>query len=237
MRDNYVSLSDFIKKVDEYADKMDKEQLSVFIRQLARSLPPESRERCLNSMKSALRRKKKESELNISQLLQQLQRVNDGSLFLISEWNEEFRYYEEELEFTFEDPDGIAELVQKAMKTLHGCLLQEEWREAWPLAKKLSELSVTVKGDYSEYSDSNFSINELGYYELLADVPNTMIRFYTDALIIAWHALQGEERCKELFKLFSICEEVITFELVLGSSPRAFPDLSDFLLLNVLMIF
>ena len=166
----------FLNQIDRLTNQCDAEKLRKFVHELARKLAEEKRlvflktlnEICAGSEGAAIHGNPDEEELQkqAEEMLEVLEEIQDGERELGCEYNEEYDdwYHPDEPEFVFVDPDAILEDLAKAAALLHRCLDQEAYPQGALLARRLSELTVLVSGDYDE---DPLGLSELDSYECL----------------------------------------------------------------------
>lgn len=153
----------FLKKVDAIVAQCDKDKLSAFVHELARTLPENQRERFLsvldkfyNSPECAHDERKEDNDFakEIDIILEKLEKIQNGEHRLGSEYNPEWRYWSDEWneEYNFSDSNNVVGDVKKAVNLLHQCLDHEEYKKGAILASRLSELRISISGDYDEGS-------------------------------------------------------------------------------------
>ena len=194
----------FMKKVDEYTEQGEAEELRIFIHETARNIRESEREQfltllmdCCNiSDEKKTRQKPKASEnleKKVDSIMVSLQEIIDGEVMLDSEYNEEWDDWNdsEDEEYEFSDPDHLLEDIRTAFEILHECLDHEAYAKGAELAQKLSEVEVQVDGEYSEYTGETMGIYDLYCYDLL-DIDYS--RCITEAACLAYTgAAEGEK--------------------------------------------
>lgn len=179
----------FMKKVEEYANQGDAEELRVFIHNLAREVKQSDRDdflMLLSDCCNVLPERKKEKYSNhgdslenrVDNVMARLREIIDGEVELDSEYNEEYDDWNdsEDDEFVFSDPEGLLEDIESAFELLHECLDHEIYIKGAELAEILSEVKVQVGGDYSDYGENALSIYEIDCQNLLKEDYATGVR-------------------------------------------------------------
>ena len=179
----------FMKKVDEYAEQGDADELRMFIHNLARDVRQPERDAFLlllsdscNIVEEAKGRPHASDsvtlEERVDEALAGLQEIIDGEVELDSEYNEEWDDWNdsEDEEFFFSDPEGLLADIDSAFSLLHDCLDHEIYKKGAALAEKLSEVRVQVSGEYSDYGENDLSIYDLVCQNLLKSDYKTGIK-------------------------------------------------------------
>ena len=117
----------FMKKVDEYAERGDVEELRVFIHNLARNVKQSDRDDflmllsdCCNIIPETEGRSKisrsATHEERVDEVMARLQEITEGESELDSEYNEEWDDWNdsEDDEFIFSDPEGLLAVIYSA---------------------------------------------------------------------------------------------------------------------------
>lgn len=230
-----MNLPEFLRAVDAATAKMTPEQLANHIHQLARQLPEGAREQFLRSLQAGQPEETavKPAVPDSAALLDRLRRIAEGELCLTGELNEAYDdwYSEDEDEFLIEDPHDIAGTVRQAMDAVHQLVDAGAYEEGLRTGRLLLDLQITVGGEYMDYSDEPFDIDELSYYDMLPDHDALLRRLMTDMLTAVYFSRAGEERCAAMFRLFDsyAWENALSLEEILSGSARELTDFPGFL--------
>jgi len=229
-----MNLPEFLRAVDAATAKLTPEQLAGCIHQQARRLPEEDRAAFLRSLQTGQPEEVavEPAVPDIAALLDSLRRIAAGELCLTGELNEAYDdWYGDEEEYLIEDPHDIAGTVRQAMDAVHQYVDSEAYDDALRIGQMLLELSITVGGEYLDYSDEPFGIDDLDRYDMLPDYEALLRRLYVDMLTAAYFHCPGEERCTRIFELFDSYrrQNALKLEEVLAKSSRELPDMSGFL--------
>lgn len=230
-----MNLPEFLRAADAATARMTREQLAGFIHQQARQLPGERRAQFLAALREELPEEVPEEAAipDCSGLLDILRRIAGGEICLAGELNEAYDdwYGSDENEFLIEDPHDIAGTVRRSIDAVHQAVNAGAYEDALQMAQQILELSITVEGEYTDYTDDPFDIDDIAAYGLLPDYGALLHRLFMDALVAIYFFRTGEERCAELFRLFNSYagENALSLEDVLSASPRELPDFPTFL--------
>lgn len=210
-----MNLPEFLKKIDAVSEQLSQEQLAGLIHQIARTLPEERREEFLKLLCSAAEIQNPEQisledssfsedlKTAVSQCLERLKPIQDGTLYLESEINYEYYDYDdEEMAFLFEDPEEILDVVKKSCEILHQCIDAAFWQEAYQLGTALINLTVYVNGEYSDCSEGAMQIPDLVRYELLPDAD-----ILSDTLCAVYQAVPMQKRPEMFYTLIQKSEK------------------------------
>ena len=203
----------FMKKVEEYANQGDAEELRVFIHNLAREVKQADRDEFLMLLSdccNVLPEQKKEKSNNnaasleerVDKAMVKLQEIIDGETELDSEYNEEYDDWNdsEDDEFVFSDPEGLLEDIQSAFELLHECLVHEAYAKGAILAELLSEVKVQVSGDYSDYGENALSIYEIDCQNLLKGDYATGVR---EAVYLTCVGNKSNQRAEAMLRVIN----------------------------------
>lgn len=69
-------------------------------------------------------------------------------------------YDNEELEFVFEDSDGLLPIIEEACTELHRFIDSAEYNDAYRLGQLLLNMEVQVDGDYSDYDENTLDLDD-----------------------------------------------------------------------------
>ena len=96
------------------------------------------------------------------ELYNQLESIISGEYRLDSEYNEMWDdwYDNEELEFVFEDSDGLLPIIEEACTELHRFIDSAEYNDAYRLGQLLLNMEVQVDGDYSDYDENTLDLDD-----------------------------------------------------------------------------
>ena len=174
-----LNLPGFIKEVDTITHTLNKAELEEFIHEVARTLPEVKREdflmklklRQIKEAKSGLREQEDHNIREIYQSLKQkLNSIKSGELCIEGSLNELYDdwYNDDEEEFEYEDPNGVADILEEACNFVHLCIDREECEKGYDIAAILVTLDISVGGEYLEYTDEPLHIGELNDYNLVS---------------------------------------------------------------------
>ena len=229
----------FMKKVDEYAERGDVEELRVFIHNLARNVKQSDRDDflmllsdCCNIIPETEGRSKisrsATHEERVDEVMARLQEITEGESELDSEYNEEWDDWNdsEDDEFIFSDPEGLLAVIDSAFVLLHECLDHEIYKKGAALAEKLSEVEVQVGGDYCDYGDNALSIYDLECQDLLKSDYTTGVK---EAVYLACVGNEGNQRASAMLQILNRFESTsISLEDILQTGTEEI-DLETFL--------
>lgn len=237
-----MNLPEFLRIVDSKASNMMKEQLMIFVHQLARTLPESKRLDFLTKLSnvnsvsdtekvvSEIEKDKiKKLRINIEQIKQKLSLVKKGDLCLIGFLNEEYDdwYNSNEDEFLFEDPEGVLDIIENACKIVHQCVDYELFKEGYELADILLIVKIMVKGDYLDYSNEPLYVAELESKEL---INYKYRRLVLDSLYAAYQSHSQQSRPEVLYRIIcnSGCDD-ITLENMMQDAKEDLEQQDEFL--------
>lgn len=237
-----MNLTQFLKKVDAGVSDMNREQMILFIHELARTLPENRRNHFLELMGSAQaegsfaenmhakdERMKCDLQADIKKAEKVLTEINDGNRCLDSEYNEEWDdwYNSDAEEILFYDPEKLLPDIENSIDLLHRCVDTEAYKEGCELAELLCELEISVTGDYDDYDGTPLGIGELFEHELLNSSSERVIR---ESLFLTY---MGNDLAARAEKIFYIIESYHCFDLkledIMQLGKHELPEFKDFL--------
>lgn len=234
-----MNLTEFMKKVDLISGSMAADHLAAFLHDYARSIPEPKREGFLDRL-SFFQGKavdagyvEKQDKLNKEHLKQevkknrkQLELIDSGELMLVEVLNEEYNewYDSSDEEFFYEDPEYIAEAVQKGCSLVHACADSELYRESYELADFLFEMNIEVEG---EYGGDDFSLQDLEYHKIIS---LDYEAFVLEALLAAYWGNAMQERPEALYRiLLNASSREASLEKLMQNSRRELDQFPEFL--------
>lgn len=237
-----MNLTQFIKQTDAILINSPQEKLAEFIHDMARILPEHQRTDFLRKLhsitgeKPAADTKYLLQKHNIEDIQEKLRlfkekiiSIENGELCLVGSLNEEYDdwYSGPGEEFTFEDPNNIAGIIEEACNLVHEGVECQLYRECYELADELIALEVMVEGDYSEFGNEVLSLSELGSYKISSLNYRQLVM---DALGIAYRSNPLPERADALYQMIcnSECWD-FTLEELMQEGNAELEQLSDFL--------
>lgn len=247
-----MNLITFLKTTDKIVSELSAEQRREFIHELARVLPENKRDSFLDTLykikdksqselKAVLKKRNVEKEAmpEFKQLRQELEQnqkalreINDGELYLDSEFNEEWDdWYNPNVdEILFSDPMQLLPIIEHSIELIHRCIDLEAYEEGCQLAETLSTLEITAVGDYQEYEGGVLEVHEL-YCEhpLLSGTFERMIR---DCLFLAYMGNELQKRAEEIFLMISNFQAYsVRIVDILQNGKMELPETDKFLIL------
>lgn len=236
-----MNLINFLSQVDRTVKHKSFEEIAYFLHDYARTLPEEEREAFLNrlsSLRSGGGAQKENPKADgyadkiyeeVTEIMQQLEQIEDGDLELVGNLNIEYDewYNNDTNEFIFEDPQNIADILEKAGNLVHKCIDYELFQAGFELADSLLTLEIPVGGIYCEYGSETMSLKEfdeqkisdLGYRQLVLD-----------AMYAAYQCHALEERPGALYRIISNSESAcLTLELLMQQGKEELGEFPEFL--------
>lgn len=229
----------FMKKVEEYAEQGDADELRVFIHNLAREIKQSDRDAFLTLLSDCCNivpeTKKKSNTIHsvtleerVDALMARLQEIIEGEAELESEYNEEWDDWNdsEDDEFVFSDPDGLLTDIDSAFMLLHDCLDHEIYKKGAALAEKLSEVRVQVSGDYCDYGEDGLSLYDLDCQDLLK---SDYVSGIKEAVYLAFVGNEENQRASVMLQMLKRFQNTdISLEDILQTGTKEI-DLDSFL--------
>lgn len=232
MSDNPIRLPQFLKTVDTLIKKMTKEELEAFVYEMARTLPELQRGLFEAKLKAApndlagsgnigngpagkiakAKKEKRETEektllREIQDILKKLEKIQAGEDRLDSEYNENWDDWYDSMddEFVFSDPHDILEGVRQAIQMVHTCIDREFMDVCvMKLVEQISQLEVSVSGDYLDGDGSPLSISDLYLYDLLKGDYDRLIK---ECLYLNYIGSDPEDQALRLYDMIESMED------------------------------
>ncbi len=227
-----MNISQFLDQVDKQCEKMDKNELSVVIHELARILEASEREHFMSQLLNAGEDSKiyQKGEIqNLSQkvdeIFRELEKIENGEIAIEAELNEEYDdwYSSDEDEFLYSDPEKIGSVLERAACILKECVRNGAYDQGCRIGELLLSIQVYVE---SEYDCEELSLVELERYNL-ANVHCREILL--DTLYAEYHFSDAEKRAEILYYMITTCKDVkITLEMLMQHEDEL-PNFADFL--------
>lgn len=230
-----MNLVQFLKSVDETAAAMMKEDLTVFLHDIARTLPEKKREDFLKRLKESCGKKEilregstEEFEQKKNFLKYRLERIENWELSLEGCLNREYDdwYDSEDEQFLYSDPEGVVPVIEDACRFVHRCIDHENYEAASEIAGILIGLDIMVGGEYQDYTDEPINISQLEYYHLGHVDYKALV---VDGAHAAYCLSAIPERADELYRVIENSgRKDITLEMLMQNG-RELPDMDAFL--------
>ena len=236
-----MNLVQFLKEVDETVSGMTKEQLQIYVHEIARTLPEDKRQHFLEILDTvrkdndcvAMQSDKHYDILSceVKEVIEILGSINDGDRCLDSEYNEEWDdwYNSDAEEVLFSDPERLLQDIERAIGLLHKCIDMEAYEEGCKLAEALSVLEVSVTGDYNDYDGMPLEIQDLYNHNLLKGTLENVVK---EVLYLTYMGNELSFRAEELYCMMENygCYNV-TLEDIMQNGKKELPEFNEFLLL------
>ncbi len=237
--DRKMNLSKFLNSIDSLSQSMEKEQLTVFVHDIARVIPENTRNDFLNRIKKSKFDKDTDSlhimsnyaevdKNNFERIKDKLTQIENREICVYGDLNEEYDdwYNSDSDEFIFADPEGIGEIIEEACKFVHTCVDKALYKEGYEISQMLIGLKIMVGGEYQDYSDELLGIEELEQYDLSRLNYKILL---TDALYLTYCANTLEDRSDALYILIhSAGEKDISLEKIMQCGEEL-PEFDEFL--------
>lgn len=232
-----MNLPQFLKEVDHLSEIMSKNELSVVLHDIARTLPEADREDFLGRLRrlsekpipsQAEAHEKEDIQQEYQSLKEQLEKIESWEMCLVGSLNEEYDdwYCDSNEEFLYEDPEGVLDVLERACDFVHMCIDHEEYKAGYDIAEILIDLQIMVGGEYQEYSDEPMSIDELKFYNI-GDL--NYERLVVDAVHAAYCANELSERPDAVYTMIENAGRTnVTMERVMQSGDEL-PEIDQFL--------
>ncbi len=206
-----MNLSMFIKQVDTLIEKLDHQQLKMFLHENARILPEHDRIGFMERLEAFAYGKKSESRQNAEdinlerenkEINQIITNINEGEFVLNEMLNEEYDdwYNGDEEELYYEDPGKVLDKIDDICRFIHKCVDREKYMEGAKVGECLTTIKVQTIGDYG---NNQLSISELISENLIsANFRKTVL----EILYCSYHAYPMKERAEIIFMILSNSE-------------------------------
>lgn len=239
-----MNITSFLNEIDGSIKSADAEALRNLLHQIARTRKPEERDAFLRLVKDQLKetddsvskkgkskaasRDKSDRDSRKAQILKNLDMINEGSVAISSEYNEEYDdWYGEDDEFIFHDDCGIADMIGEAVDFVRDCMDEEDYQSAYEVGMALLDVDISVTGDYTDYGDDTVSLDMLEEEEFLSfDLEGLLL----DLLYVAYILAPPKKRPEELLQIMSRSTVgEISLEQLIQHAPDDLPEFDAFL--------
>lgn len=233
-----MNLTNFLKQTDAAAAQYSAEQLAAFIHDIGRVLPEHYREDFLRRLKAIGEKAEKEPDTDAEdgpefdgmyqQVRNNLKIIDSQEITITGILNEEYDewYSDSGEEFYYEDSSGISDMLAEACDFVHVCMDTERYKEGFEIGKQLFLMEILCE---NEYGDTEFSIGELVYHELLQ---RDLVQVILDTAYCAYHAVPLKKRAETLYGVIvNAGKDEITLEAVMQHGDEELPEFKEFLTL------
>lgn len=233
-----MNLTNFLKQTDAAAAQYSAEQLAAFIHDIGRVLPEHYREDFLRRLKAIGEKAEKEPDTDAEdgpefdgmyqQVRNNLKIIDSQEITITGILNEEYDewYSDSGEEFYYEDSSGISDMLAEACDFVHVCMDTERYKEGFEIGKQLFLMEILCE---NEYGDTEFSIGELVYHELLQ---RDLVQVILDTAYCAYHAVPLKKRAETLYGVIvNAGKDEITLEAVMQHGDGELPEFKEFLTL------
>lgn len=237
-----IILTQFLKEVDKLTERLTHREMSMFIYEIARTLPENKRENFLNLLMSYEKNQENITSQNIvnneklkvknkiENIKKCLLEIDNGKYILDSEYNSEWDEWDndEDDEILFSDSNGILKDIDESINLVHKCIDMELYQDGYEIVEIMSVLNVSVEGDYCDYDGTPLNIEVLSEYNLLK---NSYEDFVKESLYLTYMANKVQDRARNLycmvrnFNAFSI----IKLKDIVELRGEELPDFNEFL--------
>ena len=237
-----MNLRNFLLEVDRITGQMSKAELEAFIHETGRLLPENKRSDYLDRLEvflselpdggtngnSGMQKVSKQFEEECVKLQEELSEIEEGVLCIAAEVNYKYDdwYDNDEEEFIFTDPNGVADVVETVCEFVHKCVECEEYVYGYKIAKQLARLRIYVENDEWDSFYDGVSIAELELREFCSiDYKQLII----DGAYLAYCVNDMEERADAIYKMIENSQlSDISLEMVMQNGEEL-TDIVDFL--------
>jgi hypothetical protein len=198
----------FIKQVDTLTEKLDYQQLKLFLHETARILPEHQRNDFLERIENFTDGNKsvnttivddRDLEREYREIDKIITKIEEGEFVLHEILNEEYDdwYHGDEEEFYYEDPEKILDTIESICGFIHKCVDREKFIEGAKVGERLMTLVVHTIGDYGD--------NELSFSDLVSEklIAVNSQKAVLEILYCSYHAHPMKERPEVIFIILS----------------------------------
>ncbi len=222
-----MNLIGFLKAVEEKCDLLSFEELRSFVYEYARTLPEQEREDFLEKLDFA--RKgivfKEDLSEGLLTIKEKLAGIDEGEKRLKCEYNEDYRYWLDDDEYIYLDPDCLIDDIREAMGLFHRFIDHQEYEDAYALGQKICALCIHTDEDYEDGEVSN--INDL----YRKDILNREYEAFVNEYLYVTYLCNEPMKRPEL--IYTIIDERgyygLKLETILQMGSERLPDLNGFI--------
>ena len=214
-----MNIKKFLKEVNINAEKMTKEELDIFVYEIAKKLPERHRMEFLQTMKTTKKLLKdigkdvvmKNTDEEVEKLLEEIANINikineisEGKYLIEVLYNDEWNdWYDSDDEgYIYSDTNGVAKYIEKAIELIHFCVDMEEFVAGYELATNLSTMEIMLENKYGLFCEESMTLSELEENDLITVDYN---KFVIECGYLAYMANKLEDRAE---KMYMILEEL-----------------------------
>lgn len=204
-----MQLFDFISEIDTISKSLTKENLEIFISNLAFNLAEGKRNDFISSLKDSTNSKKidKSYLYNIflkeyKEISKKIESIENEERSVDSEWycdeNSSYSYYDDcDFSIRLIDNEDVISDINEAILFINTCVDYKEYEKGYALVKRLINLEICVNGDYFDYYDGPLDLYRLKQFGLLNDFD----RFKRQALFLAYFGNDLGFKVKEVYSV------------------------------------
>lgn len=204
-----MQLFDFISEVDTISKSLTKENLEVFINNLAFNLTEAKRNSFINSLNNSVNNKKIDKNYLYTIFLKEYEEVSKKIESIESEKRsvDSELYYDENCSYSYYDDDNedvalidnedVIKDINEAISFIDTCIDYKEYEKGFALVKRLINLEICTSGDYYDYYDGPLDLYRLKQFNLLNDFD----KFKKQALFLAYFGNDLGFKVKEVYNV------------------------------------
>lgn len=204
-----MQLFDFISEIDTISKSLTKENLEIFISNLAFNLAEGKRNDFISSLKNSTNSKKidKSYLYNIflkeyKEISKKIESIENEERSVDSEWycdeNSSYSYYDDcDFSIRLIDNEDVISDINEAILFINTCVDYKEYEKGYALVKRLINLEICVNDDYFDYYDGPLDLYRLKQFGLLNDFD----RFKRQALFLAYFGNDLVNKVKEVYSV------------------------------------
>ena len=204
-----MQLFDFISEVDTISKSLTKENLEVFINNLAFNLTEAKRNSFINYLNNSVNNKKIDKNYLYTIFLKEYEEISKKIESIESEKRsvDSELYYDENCSYSYYDDDNedvalidnedVIKDINEAISFIDTCVDYKEYEKGFVLVKRLINLKICTSGDYYDYYDGPLDLYRLKQFGLLNDFD----RFKRQALFLAYFGNDLGFKVKEVYSV------------------------------------
>lgn len=186
----------------------------------------EKQNQMMNHIDAGYRHELQEKTLQIQKKLQQ---IEEEELCIVGEINDEYDdwYNSSVEEFIFQDPQGVADILETACSVIHQCVDAELYAEAYEIADRLLTIRICVDGDYADFGCGGLTLQEMVNQPICRIDYDQLV---LDTLYAAYQAKPLRERPEAVYQVFknANCSDM-KLETLLQAGNTELKEVDEFL--------
>ncbi len=226
-----VSLPAFLNEIDDICKRVSHKELVRRVRNAAQNLPDDCRDGFLLSFRNQDPRFEplRDEKLSIEELFlnvrERIVLIGEGKKQLDSQYNPDWDdWYNGDHQFLFTDDDCITADIESALRFIHLCIDREYYREGAEVSLLLSELRISVVGEYNDVDDT------IGLRDFLYEIGiDEKYDYMNEIMYLLYMGNSLPEKCNILYNAINELDTYYSLSQLKEYENNTLPDFEAFL--------